>query len=200
MALPDDSSSNLLALQPSGNLLQTVGLFDDTNPTTELALSAGRVLRIPTALLLQQARLDLDTTASSGEAFLAANGDRTIPVLEEHLEISKRIVETGKVTISKKVHEEEEILDVPLVVLKYAVDRVPMNIAVEAIPGVRKEGRTTIYPVVSEQIVVSKKLMLVEEVRVTEVHTVERDNRVVTLLREKVEVTRTSLEGTKAIL
>ncbi|MGI4827048.1 MAG: hypothetical protein ACRYFU_02495, partial [Janthinobacterium lividum] len=56
-----------------------------------------------------------------------------------------------------------------------------------------------IYPVMSEQVVITKRLMLVEEVRVTEVHAVDRDKRVVTLLREEIEVNRTSLQNETTI-
>ena len=180
MALSDTCNTDLLALQPSGNLLQIVGFFDENSPTTEIALSAGRVFRISTRLLLQQADQSLENLSSANDEYLPTGGEQKIPVIEERLEIGKRTVATGKVVLTKRVNEHDETLDVPLEVVKFTVDRVPMNTVVESTPAVRKEGATTIYPVVSEQVIVTKKLVLVEEVGVTEVYTVEHDRRVIT--------------------
>lgn len=200
MALSDTSNNDLLALQPSGNLLQIVGLFDENSPTTEIALSAGRVFRISTKSLLQQADHSLENLSSANDEYLPTGGEQKIPVIEERLEVGKRTVATGKVLLTKRVNDYDETLDVPLEVIKFTVDRVPMNTVVESTPAIRKEGATTIYPVVSEQVIVTKKLVLVEEVRVTEVHTVEHDRRVVTLSRENVEVVRTSSSDPRELL
>lgn len=113
-----------------------------------------------------------------------------IPVIEETATIEKRVVESGKVRISKHAVEVEEVVDVPLLSEKVSVERVPVNqVVAERLPT-RYDGDTLIIPVIEEQVVLQKRLVLVEELHIkkqtVESHTSER----VTLLKEKVEVTR----------
>ena len=58
----------------------------------------------------------------------------------------------------------------------------------------------TIYPVVQERLLVSKELVLVEEVRVTQRDTEVVDTRVVTLHREQVDVERLGAREEEAAL
>jgi uncharacterized protein (TIGR02271 family) len=115
-----------------------------------------------------------------------------IPVIEEQVSISKRLVETGKVTIVKQVHEEQQQIDVPIVRENVRVERVTINQYVDAPPSVRQEGDTMIIPVLREVIVTQKKLLLVEEVHVTKERVEENDVRQVTLRQEEVHINRTS--------
>lgn len=118
------------------------------------------------------------------------NPEVVIPVIEEEVKVGKKIVETGKVRISKKVSEHEELVDEPLLREQVAVERVPVNQYVEAMPQPRQEGDRLIIPVVKEEIVVQKRLLIVEELhirkQVTEAHEPQR----VILRKEEVEVTR----------
>lgn len=114
-----------------------------------------------------------------------------IPLVEEQLEIGKRTVETGVVTLRKRIEEYHETLDVPLAVRSFDIERVVLNRPVEAAPEIRHEGETTIYSLVEEQVVVTRQLILKEEVRVTRRDTERRDTRTVTLQREHLDVTRT---------
>lgn len=118
------------------------------------------------------------------------NPEVVIPVIEEEVKVGKKIVETGKVRISKKVSEHEELVDEPLLREQVAVERVPVNQYVEVMPQPRQEGDRLIIPVVKEEIVVQKRLLVVEELhirkQVTEAHEPQR----VILRKEEVEVTR----------
>lgn len=113
-----------------------------------------------------------------------------IPVIHEEAVFDKKVVETGKVRISKRIREFEETIDEPLFREEVVVERVPVNQFVEARPGVRQEGDVMIIPVVEEQVFVQKRLVLVEELRVrkqvVETHQPQR----ITLLKEEVDVTR----------
>ena len=55
-------------------------------------------------------------------------------------------------------------------------------------PAVRQQGDTTIYSVVEEQLVVTRQLMLREEIHVTLHESERRDTSTYTLQREHVEV------------
>ncbi|MDX5436567.1 MAG: YsnF/AvaK domain-containing protein, partial [Pontibacter sp.] len=88
----------------------------------------------------------------------------TIPVVEEQVQIGKKEVETGRVHISKEVHEEQQNLDIPVFHEEVEVERVAINMHVDsAPPPVRYEGDKMIIPVLKEEIVVQKRLVLVEE-------------------------------------
>ena len=114
----------------------------------------------------------------------------SLPVLEEHLQVSVRKEETGKVRAIKKVHEEDLIVSGPVVNESVQIERVPLNQYIDMAPQVRYEGETTIIPVVREEVVVQTRLVLVEEVRITRRQTEETVEKPVTLRKEEVIIER----------
>ena len=120
------------------------------------------------------------------------NEKMVIPIIEEEVTIDKHIVPTGKVNIVKRVREHEELVDVPIYKGEVNVNRVPVNTFVEKHPPIRQEGDTMIIPIVQEQIVMVKKLLLVEELHVQNRIIESHHPQTVTLLKEEVEVTRTA--------
>lgn len=132
-----------------------------------------------------------------GEIAEASNieAGTTISIIEETLQVEKRVVETGTVRLHKRVQEYQETLDEPLIVRTFDVQRVALNRPVESTPTVRQEGETTIYPLVEEQLVLTKQLILKEEVRITKRETERRDNQVVNLRRESLTVERIPANG-----
>ena len=62
-----------------------------------------------------------------------------VPVLAEELEVQTRVVETGKVRITKVVHEREAHVDEPLWREEVEVTRVPMQRVVDGPVPVREE-------------------------------------------------------------
>ena len=115
-----------------------------------------------------------------------------IPVIQEEITVDKRVIETGKVRVSKRISEREELIDVPLLREEVTIERVPMNLFVESHPPVRQEGDIMIIPVVEEQVVMQKKLVLVEELRVHKQIVQTHQPQTVTLLKEEVEIRRSA--------
>ena len=113
-----------------------------------------------------------------------------IPVLEEQLEVSKQIVTTGTVRLQKHVEQRVESVSVPLTEVRWQVERVAFDRVVPALPEIRHEGETTIYPVVEERLVVTRELVLREEVRVTRVLETRTETSSHTVARETVEEER----------
>jgi uncharacterized protein (TIGR02271 family) len=113
-----------------------------------------------------------------------------IPVIAEEIAVGKKVIESGKVRISKRISEHEELVDVPLFREEVRVERVPVNLFVEAPPPVRQEGDTMIIPVVEEQIVIQKKLLLVEELRVRKEVVEHHQPQTVNVRKEEVEIKR----------
>ncbi|ARS34811.1 YsnF/AvaK domain-containing protein [Pontibacter actiniarum] len=115
----------------------------------------------------------------------------TIPVVEEELRVGKKEVETGRVRISKDVHEEQVEVDVPLTHEEIDVVRVAINQHVDTPPPpVRYEGDKMIIPVLKEEVVVQKRLVLVEELHVTRKQVQTHEKQQVTLRKEEVNVDR----------
>ena len=104
--------------------------------------------------------------------------------------VRKERVATETVRLRKRVHEDEEVLDVPVQTEAIEVERVPVGRWIDAPADVRHEGDTTVYPVVEEVLVVEKRLRLVEEVRVTRRQTTRQVQERVGLRREEIVVER----------
>jgi uncharacterized protein (TIGR02271 family) len=89
-----------------------------------------------------------------------------IPVIEEHIHIGTKTVETGKVNISKKVLTETYTAEIPVSKEEVIVEKKTINQYIDGeAPGMRLDGDTTIIPIVREVIV--KRLLLVEEIHIT---------------------------------
>lgn len=137
-------------------------------------------------------------TPSRSEASVAdkevSSGERqflTMPVIQEKLDISKRVVQTGAIRLRKIVHEEVITVDEPQEFEVTEVERVPINRPVDGELPVRYEGDVAIYSVVAERLVPRKELVLIEEIRVTR-RTRQKPSapQEVTLRREEVVTER----------
>lgn len=120
------------------------------------------------------------------------NQKNVIPIVEEQIQVGKQVVETGALRISKKVHEEEVTVDVPITYNEHDVERVAVNKFVDAPPPIRYEGNTMIIPILEEVVVLEKRLKVVEELRVTARQVQTASSQQVTLLKEEVNVQRSS--------
>lgn len=117
-----------------------------------------------------------------------------IPVIEERIIVDKKVIESGRVRISKKVSEEEETIDVPVMQEEVNVERVPVHQFVDIIPQIRYDGDIMIVPVIREVVVVEKRIELVEELRITKHQTHTQVSQQVTVRKEEVTVERLSSE------
>ncbi len=114
----------------------------------------------------------------------------TIPVIEEEIVVGKEYVDTGKVKISKKISEHQQTIDIPLMQERVSVERVAINKFVDTPPEIRHEGDLMIIPVLEEQIVVQKRLVLVEELHVTKQLVETHHSEEVTTRKEDVNIER----------
>jgi uncharacterized protein (TIGR02271 family) len=115
---------------------------------------------------------------------------RVIPLVEEVLDVRRRRVETGKVRITKVVHEREEEVNAPRVHEEVTVERVTLNRMVDAPVSARQEGDTLIIPLLEEVVVMEKRLMVKEELRITKRRIEEHESQQVMLRREEVVIER----------
>jgi uncharacterized protein (TIGR02271 family) len=112
-----------------------------------------------------------------------------IPVIEEHIHIGTKTVETGKVNISKKVLTETYTAEIPVSKEEVIVEKKTINQYIDGeAPGMRLDGDTTIIPIVREVIV--KRLLLVEEIHITKRRTEQMIPVSEVLRKEVVIITR----------
>ncbi|HEX2535846.1 MAG TPA: YsnF/AvaK domain-containing protein [Chitinophagaceae bacterium] len=137
---------------------------------------------------------DRDKDFRSDETARTDGFEQRIPVIEEQLHVDKKVVETGKVTISRSYQEQETLVQMPLAEEHYEVERVPVNERVSVPPPpVIYEGDLMIIPVVREVLVVQKQYEVVEEIRIRKRRTETIYSEPVTLRKEEVRVERTDL-------
>jgi len=160
-----------------------------------IRLDDGRLVVVPSRALtletdgtyrLALALSELETEAAT----IHASGEAVVPVVREELEVGKRKVETGRVRVTKSVREQEEVVDIPLLREHVDVERVPINRYLEGPVESRQEGDTLIIPLVEEVLVVEKRLMLKEELRITRRQVQESRPQRVTLRSEEAVVER----------
>jgi uncharacterized protein (TIGR02271 family) len=120
---------------------------------------------------------------------------QVMPVIEEQLVTGAQVAKTGSVRVEKHVERRMKRLEVPLVRESVEVQRVPINRVVETVPKSRKVGQTIIVPVVEEELIVTKRLILKEELHITKTRIRENTTREVTLEREHAEVKRLDAQG-----
>lgn len=118
---------------------------------------------------------------------------QTIPVVEEKLFIDTRKTITGEIDIEQNVSKKIVDVVLPTLTTEYTETRIPFNKVVDDIPGIRHEDDVVIIPVVREETVLVKRLVLVEEIHLT--RTTNRTERTeeVTLRRTEVSVTKKSI-------
>jgi uncharacterized protein (TIGR02271 family) len=118
-----------------------------------------------------------------------------IPVIEEELVAGTREVKTGTVRISKEVEQVRKIVTSPAVRDVVEVNRIPVNRIVNSIPQMREEGDLLVIPVVEEELVIQKRLILKEEIHIRRKRTRERVSKAVTLDSERAVVERLDAGG-----
>jgi uncharacterized protein (TIGR02271 family) len=117
---------------------------------------------------------------------------RTLPVLEEVVEVRKEWVDRGGYRLSKRVETLEETIDEVLRTSEVRIERVPVGrtLADGVVPEFRREGDTFVLPVVEEILVTEKRLVLREEIRVTRLEGTMRAPQTVSLRREAIVIER----------
>jgi len=116
--------------------------------------------------------------------------DLHIPLHVEEVSVSRRETEKGNVQIALITGAREQLIDEELTHVRVEIERVPIGRTIEVVPPVSHEGDITIIPVVEEIVVVERRLVLKEEVRVRRVSTKEQHQETVVLRQQEAVITR----------
>jgi uncharacterized protein (TIGR02271 family) len=184
--------------------------LDGSHPQVQVVLDDGRRLMVPFGLLqprggtgdgyrlpLSIGELDAAAATRSADAD-TAKSPAVVPVIEEELKVDKRTVESGGVRIRRVVTERERTIDEPLGREEVTVERVAIERFVEGPQQSRREGDVLIIPVVEEVLVVEKRLVLREEIRISKRWVEERRPQKVTLRRDEPIIERFGKRGDTA--
>ena len=106
------------------------------------------------------------------------DGKETLPLVEEELVVDRKTVSDGRVLVSTHTDTVTDFAEIELREDDIEIERVSFETVVGAVPQVRIEGDVTIIPILEERLLVEKRLVLVEEIRM---------RRKTTLRTERVE-------------
>jgi uncharacterized protein (TIGR02271 family) len=133
----------------------------------------------------------------AAESYETDEGEMVIPVIEEEAIIEKELVVRGKVRAHKRVETFEKLIDAMTTSEEVIVERIEVNTLLDddIAPHVREEDGVLIIPVFEEILVVEKRLLLREEVRLSKRLTTHNVPQKITLRREIVDIERLDAEG-----
>jgi uncharacterized protein (TIGR02271 family) len=138
------------------------------------------------------------TNKDTHKAAMDTDDVTVLPLVEEDLHVGKREVVTGRVRVQVATDTIEQMVAQDLRGEEVDVERVPIGTYVEngaAAPQIRTEGDITVVPVLEEVLVVEKRLLLKEELRIRRRTTVEHTEVPVTLRKQRAEVERVPNES-----
>lgn len=120
--------------------------------------------------------------------------EAVLPLVEEALRVGKRRVETGRVRVSVRTDVAEEVVRETLRSERAEVERVPIDRELadgEPAPAMRQEpDGTVVLPVLEEVLVVERRLVLREEIRMRLVAAEEAVEQPVAVRRQRASVER----------
>ncbi len=167
-----------------------------------VALENGEVVNVPGSALRGHSPGVYELAASPSQfgappspAAHKESESAVIPVLAEEVHVERRPVPTGAVRVHRRVEAQEQTIDVPLHREHVDVRRILIGREVDGPLPVRREGEVTVIPIVEEVLVVTKKYVLKEEVRVTRTVAEERHRERVTTFSQHSEIERVDASG-----
>lgn len=113
-----------------------------------------------------------------------------LPLAVEDVSISRRRIAGDLVRLSIKTQTQEHLVDEELTHEQVIVEHVAVGRTVDSVPEIRVEGDVTIVPVVTEEIVVQRRLVLTEEIHMRRVRVTGRHRETVSLREQVAAVTR----------
>lgn len=91
---------------------------------------------------------------------------QTIPLIEERLTVTKQKRVTDLVRVSTTTETVDSLVPIDFADVEVDVVRVPVERIIDTVPDIVTEGDLTIIPVVEERVVVTRQLVLREEIHI----------------------------------
>lgn len=120
--------------------------------------------------------------------------ETVIPLIEERLRVERSVQATGRVRVAVSTTTEERVVEEVLRRRAVEIIRTPIDRVVEAPPPVREEGDSLVIPVVEEVLVVERRLVLREELRLRLPLSERRETATIALRRQTATIERLPIE------
>jgi uncharacterized protein (TIGR02271 family) len=197
----------------SGVLVDPLPSRRTPDDTVRINLSSGRVIEVPADMLVpgsdgtywipmgpedvKSANLQSGSVPRTSRSPEAAHRteENVVPVVAEELVIDKKRVQTGAIRVNRRIIEHDETIELPLVKEHLDVRRVVIDREVDGPLPIRREGDTTIIPIVEEVLVVEKRYRLKEEIFVSRTVREEVHREQVTVRRQEAQIEHLDKEG-----
>jgi uncharacterized protein (TIGR02271 family) len=134
-------------------------------------------------------------TAAAGESGTSRQviAEEVLPLIDESLTVHRRTVETGTVRVRTVLQQREELAKAEIYRHSVSVEHVPINREINEVPEPWQDGEVLVIPIVEEVLVVEKRLILREEVRIHRRREVEHVEQPVSLRSMEALVERRAL-------
>jgi stress response protein YsnF len=126
------------------------------------------------------------------------SADTVLSLVEEGLRVTAREGSPVRVRVRTVTETFDELVRQELLGQRVEVERVPVDRMIDPgapAPDVRTEGNVTILPMLEEVLVVEKRLVLKEELRITRHQTKEVAETPVTIRKQRAVVERLNSNG-----
>jgi len=117
------------------------------------------------------------------------------PVVEEQLVVHTDAQPTHGIRVHRRVETHAETIDMPVTLEQVEIRRIVKNEVVNGPLPVRQEGNLLIVPVVEEEVVVTRRFVLKEEVHVQTTTVEKRHSETVNVSRQHAEVQHLDQDG-----
>ena len=135
-----------------------------------------------------------DVTTLDEPSAVLADDENLLRLLAERVVVEKRLVRGDTVRVSTVTNIREQEVAEPLNREHVEIERVTIDRVIQDVPPIRQEGDVIILPIIEEVLVLERRLVLKEEVRVRRVQVTEVHRETVSLRQQSALVTRSKPE------
>ena len=179
----------------TGELTHLVARRGATTERVTIPVSAIREVPSRNTVRLSVRRDELATMGTSLRGESRAKDEIRVPVLEERLDVGTRPVELGEVRLHKTIELFEQVARQPILREDVIVERVEMHQELDAPAEPHMDGDWFVVPIMEEVLVVQKRLVLKEEVRIKKRQVTEEYEVREQLRREHLDVEDATTHG-----
>jgi uncharacterized protein (TIGR02271 family) len=172
-----------------GEVATVYGLSNDESSLIA-RLENNQLIFVPISLLQVKNSERYSLIYSFGDLRDMHPNSDVIPVLEERLVIKKQKVQTSQIKIKKSVTESVKTVDEVLFKEEFDIQRVVLNEVRDEPAQMRIEAEWTFIPVQEEILVVQKKTLVTEEIRIRKIKSERTETRSLELKKENLTIDR----------
>ncbi|MFN8632335.1 MAG: YsnF/AvaK domain-containing protein [Chloroflexota bacterium] len=146
----------------------------------------------PTQVRLSSTRADALARLSGIVSTPDLGGQVRVPIYEERLRVGIRSVDRGEVVVRKSVEHVPETVVQPVERDEVEIERIRLDRPIDQPARTREEDGWLIVPVMEEVLVVTKQLVLTEEVRIRTRRVLEEQEVYEIVRHERIDVKDTT--------